>query len=312
VKLGRSDLDVSGLCLGTNVFGWTCDEGEAFAVLDAYRESGGNFLDTADIYPWFDDRPGGELSELIIGRWCQSRRSREEMVIATKVGVEGGLGAANIRRGVEASLRRLGTDRIDLYYAHEDDPSTPLEETVEAFDALVREGKVRCLGACDYAPARMEMALEIAARGNFERYEVLQLEYNLVARRYEDELADLVARHELSTLSYCSLAQGFLTGKYRPGEAPASGSESPRAEQARAYLEQGGIAVLEALDAVATAHSSSPATVSLAWLLARPNVASVLASARTPAQLADLVAAPGLELSDAEVALLGAAGTVGV
>jgi aryl-alcohol dehydrogenase-like predicted oxidoreductase len=310
MRIGATDLDVHGLCLGTNVFGWTCDEQEAFAVLDAYRHAGGNFLDTADIYPWFERGGGGAVSEETIGRWAQSRGCRDEIMIATKVGAEEGLGAANIRRRAEESLRRLQTDHIDLYYAHEDDAATPLEETLEAFDTLVREGKVRYLGLCDHTPARMEEALRISHDGGLARYEALQIRYSLVDRSYESELAEVVARHGLSTLSYSSLAHGFLTGKYRPGyeAALAGAAASPRAPAASAYLASDlGPAILAALDEVAAHHAAAPATVALAWLLAQPSVVSALASARTPEQLRDLLAATTLELQADELALLAQA-----
>jgi aryl-alcohol dehydrogenase-like predicted oxidoreductase len=301
-KLGNTDLDVYGLNLGCNVFGWTADEPQSFTVLDAYTAAGGNFLDSADLYG------GGGGSETIIGSWLAARGNRDDVVVATKVGMwEGrpGLSAKNIQAAAEDSLRRLKTDRIDLYSAHVDDPDTPLEETLEAFDALVRAGKVRYLGASNYTAGRLAEALSISDRNGFARYAVLQPHYNLVERDYERDLAPLVEREGLATLPYFSLAKGFLTGKYR---SKGSVTDSPRAARAESYLDNGGERVLAALDEVAQAHGVSVATVSLAWLRQQPTVAAPIASARTPEQLTDLIASVSLELTDAEVTALGEAG----
>ncbi|WP_086847750.1 aldo/keto reductase [Amycolatopsis kentuckyensis] len=300
-KLGNTDLDVYGLNLGCNVFGWTADEPQSFTVLDAYTAAGGNFLDSADLYG------GGGGSETIIGNWLAARGRRDDIVIATKVGMwEGrpGLSAKNIQAAAEDSLRRLRTDHIDLYYAHRDDPDTPLEETLEAFDALVRAGKVRHLGASNYTAARLAEALSISDQNGFARYAVLQPHYNLVERDYERDLAPLVAREGLVTLPYFALAKGFLTGKYRTKDELG---DSPRAARAASYLDARGERVLAALDEVAQAHGVSVATVSLAWLRQQPTVAAPIASARTPEQLTDLIASVPLELTDTEVAALGEA-----
>ncbi|MGW3964679.1 aldo/keto reductase [Amycolatopsis sp. NPDC005003] len=300
-KLGNTDLDVYGLNLGCNVFGWTADEPQSFAVLDAYTAAGGNFLDSADLYG------GGGGSETIIGNWLAARGNRDDVVVATKVGMwdgRPGLSAKNIQAAAEDSLRRLKTDHIDLYYAHVDDPETPLEETLEAFDALVRAGKVRYLGASNYTAERLAAALSISDHNGFVRYAVLQPHYNLVERDYERDLAPLVAREGLATLPYFSLAKGFLTGKYRTKDELG---DSPRAARAASYLDTRGERVLAALDEAAQAHGVSVATVSLAWLRQQPTVAAPIASARTPEQLTDLVASVSLELTETELTALSEA-----
>jgi aryl-alcohol dehydrogenase-like predicted oxidoreductase len=302
-----TDLAVHPLCLGTNVFGWTADESESFAVLDAYRAAGGNFVDTADGYSqWVPGNRGGE-SEEIIGRWMARRGTRDAVVLATKVGAKGdrkGLTAANVRAATEESLQRLQTDRIDLLYTHRDDEVTPPEETMAELDALVREGKVRHVAASNVTPERLEAALAASEREGLVRYVALQPHYNLVERGYENGLADVCRRHDLGCIPYYALAKGFLTGKYREG-----GDEvrSARAEGARAYLDERGTRVLAVLDEAATAHDVPVAAVSLAWLAAQPTVVSPIASARTPAQLAELMALTDLELTDAELGALDAA-----
>jgi aryl-alcohol dehydrogenase-like predicted oxidoreductase len=291
------DLDVYGLCLGGNVFGWTADRDASFAVLDAYVEAGGNFIDTADTYM----RPNMGISETIIGEWMTSRGNRDSLVIATKVGSDGGLGAANIASHAIQSLERLQTDRIDLYYAHKDDGSVPVQETVRAFDALVREGRVRTLGMSNTTGERLVESLELAEREVLAPYEWLQPHYNLVERTgYEREFAPVVERFGLDVAPYYALASGFLTGKYRPG----SSSDSPRAKTASAYLDARGEAVLAALDEVAAAHGVAPAAVAVAWLLAKPGVRSPIASARTVEQLAAVLPAVGLELTAGEITRL--------
>jgi aryl-alcohol dehydrogenase-like predicted oxidoreductase len=298
--LADTDLRISELCLGGNVFGWTADEAESFAVLDAYIEAGGNFIDTADVYPaWAPGNSGGE-SETIIGRWMAARGNRDQLVIATKVCAHQdfrGLSAANIRAAARASLQRLGTDRIDLYYAHYDDPATPVAESVEALGGLVTAGQVRWLGASNFGPQRLAESLAAAAALAVPRYAVIQPRYSLVERAYEEELAPLAARERLACLPYAALAAGFLTGKYRDGRS----DPSPRAAEAGAYLDHGGAAVLRVLDRVAAGHGVAPAAVALAWLAAQPGVAAPIASARTPAQLAELLPFVGLELSAAEL-----------
>ncbi|MDQ0378451.1 aldo/keto reductase [Amycolatopsis thermophila] len=303
-KIGNSELEVYPLNLGGNVFGWTADEQESFAVLDAYAAAGGNFIDTADVYmARIPGNSGGE-SETIIGNWLARRGRREDVVIATKVGSwakRPGVSAKNIREAAEDSLRRLRTDHIDLYYAHRDVADVPLEETLEAFDSLVRAGKVRYLGASNYSAERLAEALSISDREGFARYVAVQPHYNLVERGYEQELAPLVAKEGLSTLPYYALARGFLTGKYRSREARGG---SPRAEGAVAYLDHRGERVLSALDDIAAAHGVSPASVALAWLAAQPTVAAPIASARNVEQLADLLASVELHLTAEELSAL--------
>jgi len=307
-RIGQTDLEVFPLCLGGNVFAWTADEATSFAVLDAYTGAGGNFIDTADSYPqWAEGCQGGE-SETIIGRWLARRGRRDDVIIATKVGQgrhHPGLSTASIRSAAQASLRRLGTGHIDLYYAHEDDPATPFEETMAAFDRLVGEGKVRHVGASNYSAPRLAGALASAQQRGLVSFAALQVHYNLVHRdEYEGGLAALCQREGLSCIAYSALADGFLTGKYRPGHAlPVS----ERAEDAAACLTESGLAVLAAVDTVARAHSAPVAAVALAWLSAQPTVAAPLASARTPGQLRDLLQAPGLTLTADDLALLNAA-----
>ena len=303
-RLGSTDLDVFPLCLGGNVFGWTSDEAESFAVLDAYAAAGGNFIDTADSYSaWVPGHSGGE-SEAIIGRWMAARGNRDRMVIATKVGrleTRKGLHTDTIRAAAEDSLRRLQTDRIDLYYAHgDDDTSIPLDETLSAFDELVRAGKVRHIAASNYEPDRLAEALAVSKAEGLAPYAALQPHYNLVERDYETELAPLCIENGLACLPYFSLAMGFLTGKYRPGGK----SDSARAAGASRYLDDRGIAVLAALDAIAAAHGSTQAAVALAWLLAQPTVVAPIASARTTEQLAELLSFIDLELTAEELAQL--------
>ena len=306
IQLGSTGIAVSPLCLGGNVFGWTADEEESMTVLDAYAAAGGNFVDTADGYGnWVEGNPRG-MSERIIGHWMAARGNRDELVIATKVGrAQGmrGLADATIRTGVEKSLERLCTDRIDLYYAHADDPDTPLEETMAAFDALVREGKVRHVAASNYSAPRLAEALRVSDGEGLARYVGLQPEYNLVERtEYEGELQDLCVAEGLACMPYYALASGFLTGKYRPGGPDV---ESARAASAGKHLE-GRAGVLDVLDDVAAAHSTTVAAVALAWLRAQPGVTAPIASARTPEQLAELLPMAGLELSSEELDRLSA------
>lgn len=307
-KIGTTDLDVFPLALGGNVFGWTADEKQSFAVLDAYSAAGGNFIDTADMYSeWGPGNSGGE-SETIIGRWMKARGNRDRVIVATKVGKLSrlsGLAAKTIRVAVEQSLERLQTDRIDLYYAHADDPQTPLEETLGAFDALVRNGKVRCIAASNYSASRLAEALEVSRRHGFARYVALQPHYNLVEREeYEGALAEVVKREGLSAIPYFALAKGFLTGKYRPGGPEI---KSARAEGAGAYLDERGLRVLAALDEIAGAHHTTAAAVALAWLLAQPTVVAPIASARTPEQLAEILPFVELRLTRDELDKLTAA-----
>jgi aryl-alcohol dehydrogenase-like predicted oxidoreductase len=298
-RIDDTELDVFRLCLGGNVFGWTADQETSFAVLDAYREAGGNFVDTADLY-------AGSESERILGEWLSRSGSRAEMVIATKVGMakeRPGLGADNIRAACDESLRRLGTDYIDLYYAHQDDPDTPQEETLEAFDQLVQAGRVKHIGASNFSAERLAASLQISGREGWARYVALQPHYNLVERdEYKGELQELCERENIGCVPYFGLAKGFLTGKYRPGGA---GVDSPRAPRAAQYLERGGEPVLEALDEVSAAHGGVPlAAVALAWLAAQPTVVAPIASARSVDQLEELLPMARLELTSEEFSRL--------
>ena len=303
----HTDLDVFPLSLGGNVFGWTANEEQSFAVLDAYAAAGGNFIDTADMYScWAPGNSGGE-SETIIGRWMKKRGNRNKMVIATKVGkLPGllGLSTKTIQRAVEGSLERLQTDHIDLYYAHEDDRATPLIESLAAFNGLVRSGKVRYIAASNYNAPRLAEALRACRREGLAQYVALQQHYNLMERqKYEGELQETVAAEGLSSFPYFSLASGFLTGKYRTG----SKVDSKRAEGAGAYLNDKGRKVLGALDEIASTRKEAVATIALAWLVAQPTVVAPIASARTPEQLPPLLRAADVRLTKEEVQKLSAA-----
>jgi len=306
VTLGSSDLAVSPLSLGGNVFGWTADEAQSFAVLDAYAAGGGNFIDTADMYSaWAPGNTGGE-SETIVGNWLRSRGDRDEIVVATKIGAHpeaSGLKAANIKSATEESLRRLGIERIDLLYTHRDDLETPVEEFISALDELVREGKVRAIAASNISAERLAESLAFSAREGLAAYVAVQPHYNLVSRStYEGPLAEVVAEHGLSSVPYFALASGFLTGKYRPDGAAV---DSARAEGAVRYLQDPrGPKVLAALDKVAETHGVEPSTVALAWLTAQPTIAAPIASARTVEQLPPLLAAAWLRLTAEDLKLL--------
>jgi aryl-alcohol dehydrogenase-like predicted oxidoreductase len=302
-RIGATDLDVFALCLGGNVFGWTADESASFAVLDAFVEGGGNLIDTSDSYSAFVPGNVGGESEAIIGRWLRTRGRRDDVLLATKVGRRPGhlgLSRANIATAIDESLARLQTDRVDLYYAHRDDPQTPLEETLGAFDELVREGKVRHIAASNYDAPRLAEALAVSDREGYARFVALQPHYNLVERAsFEGDLQDLCEREGLGVLPYFALARGFLTGKYRSADGDAP---SPRAGEARAYLDDRGRRVLAALDEVAAAHDAA-----VAWLAAQPSVVAPIASARSVEQLPDLMAGARLELGAGELAALTAA-----
>jgi aryl-alcohol dehydrogenase-like predicted oxidoreductase len=299
--IGGTELTVFELCLGTNPFGWTADEQESFAVLDAYVAAGGNFIDTADAYSvWVDGHVGGE-SETVLGHWLATRGNRDGLVIATKVGSLGGLGAENIAARVDDCLQRLGIDTIDLLYAHRDDPNTPLEESLRALDQVVKEGKARYIAASNYEPDRLAEAFKICEREGLAQFVALQPHYNLLERGYEQTLAGLVERHGIACVPYYGLAKGFLTGKYRPG---AAGVSSRGRLDGSAYADERGWRALDALDSVASAHSSTDAAVALAWLRAQPTVLAPIASARTPEQLADQLSMAELVLGPSELELL--------
>ncbi|MDN3262187.1 aldo/keto reductase [Streptomyces sp. CSDS2] len=303
--LGSSDLEVFPLALGGNVFGWTADEQTSFAVLDAYTAAGGNFIDSADVYSaWVEGNKGGE-SETVLGAWLKARGNRSDVVIATKVSQHPefqGLSAANIKAAADASLRRLGTDYIDLYYTHFDQPEVPVEEIIGALDELVKAGKVRHIAASNIGAERLRASLEFSDREGLARYVAVQPHYNLVSRdTYEGPLQELVAAEGLAAVPYYALASGFLTGKYRPGATV----DSARADRVRDYVaSERGQKVLAALDEVAAAHEAPVATVALAWLAAQPTVTAPIASARTPEQLPALLGVAELKLTDAEVAKL--------
>jgi aryl-alcohol dehydrogenase-like predicted oxidoreductase len=296
-QLPGTDLTVSDLCLGGNVFGWTADEPTSFALLDRFLDAVPSglspFVDTAEMY-------GNGLSEQILGRWMAERGVRERMVVATKASPgekEHPLSAPEIRAAAERSLRNLQVDTIDLYYAHYDDETTPLEETLTAFDELVKAGKVRYIAASNYSAKRLREALEISERRDIARYVALQPHYNLMEREaYEGELRDVVAEHGLGALPYFGLARGFLTGKYRAGET----IDSPRAGRASQYVGEKGDRVLAVLAEIADAHGVTGAAVALRWLADQPTVTAPIASGRSVEQLADLLPMQDLVLTDEE------------
>ncbi|MBD9370350.1 aldo/keto reductase [Xanthomonas sp. XNM01] len=307
-ELGRSGLTVAPLAFGGNVFGWSADEKTAFALLDAFVDAGFNLVDTADAYSaWVPGNAGGE-SETIIGRWlAQGGGRRDRIVLATKVAKwreRPGLSADNIQAAAEDSLRRLQADVIDLYQAHEDDASTPLEETLGAFSRLVEQGKVRAIGASNYSAGRLADALEVSRQFNLPRYETLQPEYNLYDRAgYEDELEPLAREHGLGVINYYALASGFLSGKYRNAD-DAKKSPARGAGVVRKYLDPRGLRILAALDAVAAAHRATPAQVALAWQIARPGITAPIVSATSTGQLRELLGAAALSLAADELAAL--------
>lgn len=306
-KLGNTGLDVPILMLGGNVFGWTVSEADSFRLLDCAVDAGLTFIDTADVYSrWAPGHHGGE-SETILGNWFARTGKRDKVILATKVGMDmgdskQGLAANYIEQAVDDSLRRLRTDRIDLYQSHKDDDKTPLEETLAAYGKLIAAGKVRFIGASNYSGARLREALETSKRLGLPRYETLQPNYSLVEREnYESDLAPVAAEYGLGVVPYFSLAGGFLTGKYRSAE-DLKGRE--RAGIAGKYMNERGLAILAALDAVAAEYGSTPGRVALAWLTAQPTVTAPIASATTEAQVEDLVKATELELEPDAVARL--------
>jgi aryl-alcohol dehydrogenase-like predicted oxidoreductase len=302
-QLGRSELKVSPLCFGGNVFGWTADEPTSFALLDRFVDAGLNFIDTADVYSaWAPGNKGGE-SETIIGNWLKQRGGRDRVVLATKVGSEMGPGKKGLSKryimeAVEASLKRLQIDHIDLYQSHWDDPETPVEETLAAYGELIRQGKVRVVGCSNFTAARLTESLEASARLGLPRYETLQPEYNLYDRAgFEGELESTCRENGIGVITYFSLARGFLTGKYR---SKADLGQSPRGEGIGGkYLDDRGFRILAALDEVAAQHRATPAQVALAWLMTR--VTAPIASATRLEQLEDLIAATHLELDAASI-----------
>jgi aryl-alcohol dehydrogenase-like predicted oxidoreductase len=306
-SFGQTGLQVHPICLGGNVFGWSADEGTSFKVLDAYIQSGGNFIDTADVYSrWVPGHHGGE-SETVLGRWLKRMGQREELVIATKVGMEvaegKGLSRKHIHKAVEHSLNRLQVDYIDLYYAHQDDPSTDLDETLEAFDELVRQGKVRNVAASNYTAQRLERALQLAKDKSYRGYTGLQVSYNIVARSvYEGDLESLCSSEGLGVVGYSSLASGFLTGKYREDQPLPS---SPRAQNVKnLHMNPHGFRVLHTLEKVAEQLGATIPQVALAWVLARQSMTGPIVSGTTPEQVHEFMKAADLRLSNEAIYLL--------
>lgn len=306
-QLGGSDLQVAPLTLGGNVFGWTIDEATSFKILDGFTGAGFNLIDTADVYSsWATGNKGGE-SETIIGNWMKDRGNRADVVLATKVGSDMGQGHTDLSKSyifkaVEDSLRRLKTDYIDLYQTHWDDARTPVEETLEAYQELIKQGKVRWIGASNLSPERLTASLKAADAHGLPKYQSFQPHYNLVVRnQFEGALQDICLQNNLGVISYYSLASGFLTGKYRSADDL---SKSARGGGVKEYLNDRGLGILTALDEIAAAHSTSVASVALAWLMTRPSVTAPIASATSMAQLDDLTAAANLSLSQDEIVLL--------
>lgn len=305
-RLGRSDLMVAPLILGGNVFGWTADEATSFRILDAFIDGGFNCVDTADVYSRWAPAGGG-ASEKVIGAWLKASGKRDKVVLATKLGSEmgegmKGLSARYMAEAVEASLTRLQTDRIDLYQSHRDDPDTPQEETAEAYERLVKAGKVRAIGSSNFEPARLKSALEVSERLGVARYQSEQPLYNLYDRAgFEAELQQVCIDNEVGVIPYYGLASGFLTGKYRSEEDL---SKSPRGRGAKRYLDERGLRILAGLDAVSASHKATPAQVALAWVMAQPGLTGPIASATSVEQLNDLMGSARLVLSADDLAVL--------
>lgn len=303
--IGTSELQVAPLMFGGNVFGWTADERTSFSILDAFVDHGLNFIDTADVYSaWIDGHVGGE-SETIIGKWFRESGKRGKIVLATKVGMLGtraGLSAANIEAAVNDSLRRLKTDYIDVYFSHIDDAGTPLEETLGAYQKLVKAGKVRVIGASNYTGERVAEALTVSKEAGLPAYQVLQPEYNLYNREgYETDIEPVAQAHKLAVVTYFSLASGFLSGKYR---SKADTEQAARGSRVEKYMNDRGFRIVDALVDVARRNDTTPATVALAWIIARPSVTAPIASATSVAQLESLAAATRLALPPEDLAAL--------
>lgn len=325
-KLGNTGLEISPLIFGGNVFGWTVDEKTSFQLLDAFVDAGFNCIDTSDIYP--TNNPGG--SESVVGKWLQQSGKRDRIIIATKVGIDmaanGTTEKSNLDREhilqkikvnltkdyilqrIDASLKRLKTDYIDLYQAHRDDDSTPLEETLKAFDHLIKEGKVRAIGASNYSAERLSEALRISKSTDYPRYNTLQPCYNLYNRDgFEEELQDFCIREDIGVITYLSLGCGFLTGKYR---SKADLKDKPRAYRVKDMINERGMRILKAQDTVANETGSTLAQVALAWLMAQPSVIAPIASATTLEQLKELICAPKLQLADEHLQMLNQASSL--
>lgn len=307
-RLGASGPLVAPLAFGGNVFGWTADDATSFSLLDAFVANGFNLIDTADVYSrWVSGNQGGE-SETIIGKWLKRGGPRDKVVIATKVGMmrdKKGLEKDYILRTVEESLKRLNTDVIDLYQSHKDDADTPIDEVLEAYDQLIKQGKVKAIGASNFTAPRLAQALDVAKAKGLPVYQSLQPHYNLMERAgYEAELEPLCRARNVGVIPYYSLASGFLTGKYR---SEADFSKSPRGGGVKKYLDARGLRVLAALDAIAKTHNSTPTAVSLAWLIARPGITAPIVSATSVAQLEQVMASAALKLTAADISQLDAA-----
>lgn len=309
-KLGRSELSVAPLAFGGNVFGWTADQATSFRLLDGFVDAGFNLIDTADVYSrWVPGHTGGE-SETIIGKWLKQRGNRDQVVIATKVGADMGQGGfkltkSYILKAVEDSLQRLQTDYIDLYQTHYDDMNTPVEETLDTYGQLIKEGKVRVIGTSNMSPERLLLSLDASERNGYPRYETLQPLYNLYDREeFEKSYAPICEKQGLSVINYYALASGFLTGKYRSQEDV---SKSARGQKAVTYLNDRGLRILGALDQVATQYNTTTASVAIAWLIHRPGIAAPIASATSTEQLTDLIKAVVLQLDDAAMEILNTA-----
>jgi len=308
-RLGNSSVEVSRLCFGGNVFGWTVDQSTSFKLLDAFLDAGFNFVDTADSYStWVAGHRGGE-SETVIGNWFKARGNRDKVILATKVGSEvagrKGLSRDYILSEVEESLRRLQTDYIDLYQSHRDDANTPVDETLAAYTQLVKEGKVRVIGASNFSPERLEASLQASRNHGYPRYESLQPNYNLYDRSdYESKLESVCVKEHLGVIPYFSLASGFLTGKYR---SQADLEKSARGKFVQKYMNERGRRIVAALEQVAKQKGSTAARVAIAWLMARPSITAPIASATTLEQLQELVEATRLKLDSAAISLLNEA-----
>jgi aryl-alcohol dehydrogenase-like predicted oxidoreductase len=308
-NLGKTAIKVSPICLGANVFGWTIDESRSFEVLDHFLVRGYNFIDTADVYSRWASGVGGE-SETIIGKWMKTRRNRNKVILATKVGMDMGQGKVDVSKkyilkAVDDSLKRLQTDYIDLYQTHKDDETTPVEEALEAYSELVRQGKVRCIGASNFIPARLKAALEASEKHGWPRYETLQPLYNLYDRgAYEKELEEICVKNNISVISYYALAAGFLTGKYR---SEADYGKSLRGKGAQRYLNERGIRILKALDEISARYKCELSTVAVAWLLKRPSVTSPIASATSVQQLDSILKAAEINLDTEALNILDTA-----
>lgn len=305
----NTDLQIAPINFGGNVFGWTLDEKQSFDILDRFTGEGFNFIDTADTYSWWVNGKGGQ-SEEIIGKWMKSRGKRNDVVIATKVGSETkehgfDISKKHILKSVDESLQRLQTDHIDLYYTHFDDKITPVEETLQAYDEIIKAGKVRYIAASNLSPERLRESFEVSEKNNLPKYVALQPHYNLMEREnFEKNYAPLAEEFGLSVFPYWSLASGFLTGKYRSGDDL---SKSQRGEGARKYLNPKGMEVLKALDEIGAKYNTKPATVALAWLLAHPLITAPIVSATNESQLDTLFAAPKLQLENDDLELLNKA-----